>query len=51
MSEKEYLVLAYAFIWGALAFYLIWMDRRMRRLQGEIDELRRRAGAGGPPRP
>ncbi len=50
MTEFKYLVLAYAFIWGALAFYLVWMDRRLRRLQGEIEELRRRprgwTGAG-----
>lgn len=47
MSELGYLALAYAFIWVALAGYLVLLGRRIGRLGREVEELRRRA-AGGP---
>ena len=42
MTPFQYLTLAYAFVWGALAVYLILINRRVQRLQDEIGELRRR---------
>ena len=42
MTSFQYLTLAYAFVWGALAVYLIFMNRRVQRLQDEIGELKRR---------
>ena len=42
MTQFQYLVLAYAFIWGALAVYLVLMNQRLGRLRDEIAELRRR---------
>jgi len=47
MTQFEYLVLAYAFVWGALAVYLFVLDRRLGRLGDEIAELRRRVRGGG----
>jgi CcmD family protein len=47
MTSFQYLALAYAFVWGALAVYLILIDRRLRRLQDEIGELRRRGERTG----
>jgi CcmD family protein len=47
MTELGYLVLAYTFIWAALAVYLVLLGRRIGRLGREVEELRRRA-AGGP---
>ena len=42
MSSFQYLAMAYAFVWGALAVYLILINRRLHRLSDEIGELRRR---------
>jgi CcmD family protein len=47
MTSFQYLALAYALIWGALATYLILLDRRLRRLADEVGELRRRGGRAG----
>jgi CcmD family protein len=44
MTPFGYLLLAYALIWAALAFYLFHLGRRVARLRGELDELRRRLG-------
>jgi CcmD family protein len=47
MTEFGYLVLAYAFIWVALALYLFRLGGRIGRLGKEVEELRRRL-PGGP---
>lgn len=47
MTQFQYLVLAYAFVWGALAVYLVVINRRLHRLREEIGELRRRERSGG----
>lgn len=47
MTQFQYLVLAYAFVWGALALYLILLNRRLQRIREEIGELRRRDRSGG----
>jgi CcmD family protein len=39
--------IAYAFIWVALLGYVVVVARRIARVRGEMDELRRRLGAGG----
>ena len=47
MTQFHYLTLAFAFVWIALAAYLILMNRRLARLREEIEELRRRRPGGG----
>jgi CcmD family protein len=47
MTSFQYLTLAYAFVWGALAVYLIFLNRRVQRLQDEIGELKRRERTPG----
>jgi CcmD family protein len=44
VSPFGYLVLAYALIWAALALYVFLLNRRIRRVHGELEELRRRLG-------
>jgi len=44
LSPFQYLVLAYALIWASLAVYLFSLNRRIARVRGEVDELRRRLG-------
>ncbi len=46
MTQLRYLVLAYALIWAALAFYLFTLGRKVARLRGELEELRRRTEGG-----
>jgi CcmD family protein len=40
--------LAYGFIWLAVFGYLFIVARRLARLNGELDELRRRIDRGKP---
>jgi len=42
MSELTSLYLAYGLIWLVLGIYLLLLSRRLRRVQGELRELRRR---------
>jgi CcmD family protein len=51
MTELGYLVLAYAFIWAALAVYLFLLGQRIGRLRREVEELRRLADGPGPQAP
>lgn len=44
MTKFHYLALGYALIWMALAFYLISLGRRLRRLSETIQQLRQRVG-------
>jgi CcmD family protein len=44
MTPFGYLLLAYALIWASLALYLFVLGRRVARLRGELDEVRRRFG-------
>lgn len=51
MSGLGYLVLAYGFIWAALAVYLFLLGRRIGQIGREVEELRRRTedAPGSPP--
>jgi CcmD family protein len=44
MTGLQYLALAYALIWTALAAYLFRLGRRIGRLTQEVKELERRTG-------
>jgi CcmD family protein len=46
MKGLGYLVLAYGFIWVALAVYLFLLGRRLGRLGREVEELQRRTAEG-----
>jgi len=47
MTPLTHLVLAYAFIWAALAVYLVLLGRRIARVSRDVEELRRRAARPG----
>ncbi len=47
MRPFHYLVLGYSLIWAALAIYLYSLGRRIKRMQSELEELRRRVREGG----
>lgn len=46
MTPFHYLVLGYSLIFAALAVYLLALGRRLRKVRGELDELRRRVDEG-----
>lgn len=46
MKGLNYLAAAYAVIWLALFVYLLSIGRRARRLEREIEDLRRSRGVG-----
>jgi len=47
MTPYQYLFLAYGLIWLTLGIYLFLLNRRIRRVQGDLRELRRRLERGG----
>ena len=42
MTSMHYLVVAYGLIWVGLGLYLVQLNRRIRRVHGDIVELRER---------
>ena len=38
--------IAYAFVWGAVAFYVFLMWRRLQRVERELREVRDKLGTG-----
>jgi CcmD family protein len=47
MTGFQYLTLGYALIWAALGVYFLLINRRIGRVQGELEELRRQIKTGG----
>lgn len=41
MDHLEYLFAAYTIVWLALFLYLLHLDRRSRRAEQDLEELRR----------
>ena len=53
LPATPFIGVAYGFIWLAILLYVLSVARRLGRVQGEIQDLRRRldrAAAGAPPR-
>jgi CcmD family protein len=42
MTPFHYLWLAYGFVWAMLGLYLFLLGRRVARMRGELEELKRR---------
>lgn len=53
LPATPFIGVAYGFIWVAILLYVLSVARRLGRVQGEIQDLRRRldrASTGAPPR-
>ena len=49
MTPFHYLFLAYALIWLTVGFYVLALHRRIGKVQGDLQELRRRMEEDGDP--
>jgi CcmD family protein len=47
MTSMHYLLLGYGLIWLGLGLYLVQMNRRIRRVHGDIAERRERMERAG----
>ena len=46
MDHFPYLFAAFAIVWGVILAYVVSLDRRSRRAERDLEELRRRLGPG-----
>ena len=46
MDHFPYLFAAFAIVWGLIFGYVVSLDRRTRRAEKDLEELRRRLGDG-----
>ena len=44
MDHFPYLFAAFAIVWGVILGYVVSLDRRSRRAERDLEELRRRLG-------
>jgi hypothetical protein len=44
--SNVYLILAYGLLWGIMAFYAVGIHLRQRRLESEMEELKRERAQG-----